>query len=483
MLTSTRNTIQLLFNIPVQLHSQNLSKFTRRLGIVFLLAFFALLFWLCVWYFPENAKRLNTDLIQSQFIKGPFIIQFFILLAWFIQSIKPMPARIDEYKLLISLPISPKQIFVRFIISDFVRSSWVLFLLSTTFLSLLPFSSFSFLSRPVLLSAILCLLNLSVSIFLNILLSIKGQNRKSSYLSKLNIFVQSVIFLVHNGCLLFTILIPLQASDLLFWIIVFIQFIVIFVLIILSAKQFSKIQQNNGWLKLPSFINDLDRSLKLSKFKIYWISKCKRNPLLVKNMIQGWRSNSLVSNYILVGFFIIISYSLAMNNDDISDRILILLGLIVLFLLFFSLVTMQRLNPELESTKIIFLLPINRFHQYVSILLPPLFVSLLISCSMCCFILIWSGDFLVSLDFLSNTFFAIFVILTAAVNFNLSSYPDNNSAIKKYIYWAVTMLISIAIFYKFRVLVISLFSIISFMAIRRTVRFRQSKTLTEQSFV
>ncbi len=454
-------------------------KMFHRFLMICTMLLTATLFWLAILSFPEDLDQFKADFIIAQFIKGPFIIQIFALVFWFIQSIKPIPKRISEFKFLLSLPVRAKQILIQFLVSDFIRYSWLLFVLSAAFLALAAFSSLSFLSRPILLSINFFILNISLSTFLNILLFNKGFHSKSNYLFRLNPFIQGIIFVIHGGLLLVAILIPLQINTWSFWVIFLSLLTLNLVLILFSASLFTNHQMKNSWLIRSSFTTETDTQIRLSEYLKYWTSQLSKHPMLAKNMIQGWRSNTQVSNIILACCFIIIAYSLAMNNTDISDRISVILGLTILFEIFFSVRIIQGINSELESTKIIFTMPITKSQHYFSILLPALLWCVTMIVIMTLLLIIWDSGFLLSGWYFIKSIFAAVLFICAAVNFGLAGYPDLMASHKKYAYWIFLLFVCTAIFYSYRFEVALLFGLISFFFILKNNRFRTSNHLIE----
>jgi len=402
---------------------------------------------------------------------------------WFIQSTKPNPSRLDEIKLLGSLPIPTKQIFYQFLYSDYLRFSWFLTFLIITYLALLPYSSLPFLSRPILFLTVFYFFSTTLGLFLNLVVSSLSQNNKSDGLIKYHPFIQVVILVFYIGIFLLSVLIPTKTSGLIFWAIVLSQFGLMLVLVSFSVRIFIKLHYDNNWFKSFSNVKKQQVSNQLSKFMILRVNRARRNPLLVKNLIQGWQTSSQISNSILVGGLITVTYFLAMNNEDITDRIAVLFGVTILFLIFFSIKTMQRLDPEIESTKIIFTLPISRFQQYISVLLPALLWSNIIVIALMFLFIVSGSDIQQASLFFGQAVMAAFILVSASVNFSMASYPDIKAAYKKFAYWIISLLIMIAIFYKYRVGVVLFFSLLSFISLIRMNHFRLSETLSEQSFV
>ena len=91
------------------------------------------------------------------------------------------------------------------------------------------------------------------------------------------------------------------------------------------------------------------------------------NPLLLKNIIQSGRSKSGVANILSSGIFIAIAYLMAMNNPNLEDAMAVLFVLTVIYILFYGYRLISRMGTDLESTKIIFTLPISTKQFYFSI--------------------------------------------------------------------------------------------------------------------
>ncbi len=423
----------------------------------------------------KNAVEPNYDRIWGEFFKGPFLIQLIIVVSWFIASIKERPSRFEEFKFLASLPIQPQRIFDIFFLSDLYYFSWVPIILVVLFLGLLPLSSLSFLAGPILLSVVAYLSAMAAMAVVHLFISLKFNRFKShNYLTKPNPLVQCLVLLGFEGMQIAIILNPFSASKLNILIIVLIQCSFVLILIRLAEKLFIKLHNQNSWSKVSV---PRGKAVKITdslflKIIGYLSKRSFSNPLLLKNMIRSGRAKSGVSNIISSGVFIAIAYLMAMNNPNLEDGIAVLYVLTVIYILFYCYRLISRMGTDLESTKIIFTLPISTRQFYYSIFWPAIVWTLIIYTSIT-FLLFIAGSNLYQVSFFwLKSFTASLLLLTIAMNCGLANYPGTKTAQQHFSKWIMALIFAGALLYKYRILIAITITLMSYISLRKVKLFR-----------
>lgn len=472
-------------------HARLAAKFPNKVvrpiqysGVVLVFLLGCTLVSLAIWGFTPEQGALNHDLIWGAFIQGPFIIQTLLLVVWFIVSIKPKPSRLEEFRFLLSLPISPERIFHRFFLSDIFRFSWIPILFSVSLLGLTPVSSLAFLSRPILLSAVFFLLCLALMLCLQLILCFgSAKSAAPNYLTRCNPVVQGAVLVVFAGALLMIMLIPMSVSNLSYWTMLLALVFATLFLVAISKRLFVVLYARNHWMKTARSCEQSTGVNDSLLVRILGKGLSAFNPLLFKNIIQSQRSRTRFSRLMLATGFVSAAYLMAMNNQNWEDTISVLLGLNIIYIVWYSSATINRFSPEVEPTQITFTFPISKLQFYFSVFVPALTWVLLVSAVMAFLIVVSGGGLSSAVEFWLKSILAGSVLLGIAMNSGVANYPNLKRAHKHFGYWLLVLIITSALLYKYRVEVAVVVALLSSISALRLNLFSVPELLTKHSYI
>lgn len=414
-------------------------------------------------------EQPNSAQFLAVFFQEPFVILMSLFIAWYISSFKFTPSRMEEYKCLISLPVSANNICNRFIYQDLLSCSWVAGLGIVLYLGLLPVSPISHLCRLSILTVFAFFLFVVLNTLLHFYVSLKGKNlRKYVYPNRNNPIIMVATILGYAIFQLSIIVIPSLASGYQFGIVLGLSLVGNYSLLSLAHVFFSKWQ-----IKNLAFQMRADRT---TKFMSSWcqISNPFRlfprlNPLLLKNLVKIKREKNTVS-VILMTILIMFAYLVIMNNETTEDRISVLFAVSCIYSFLFAFRSMTQFSADEESPELVYSLPLVRRDCYFSFFVPAIAWLSIVMTSLAILILISGSALSLAGLFLLKSFVAASAFLLVSFKYAAASYPDMKKAQKKFSYWMIALIILTAAFYKYRILIVSLMIILPFFQLRN-VRF------------
>ncbi len=414
----------------------------------------------------------DFDLLIDIYFQELLLPQIVVLGAWYISAQKSNADRFREYKFLVSLPVTAKQIFIKFVVADCIRYLWIPTAFSVLYLGLLPLASIRFLTRPILFAFIFYFFMQSLLIFSHLSIVEKFKALRSfNYITKFNpliIILSGTFYGVAQLLFLFA------AKDLTPLSLALTNSILLISTILLTwraGRLFLKLHENNFWVKDWGTQQEKTTDRRSIKLLTNWASKVK-NPFLFKNLILLFRSNSKLINSGLTFAFIGVAYLLAMNNIALADSLTVLFACTVTYILLNNIVALNRLNQNEESSKILFSLPATKSRLYFSLFIP-IGSGLIVTVSLLTFWLSLKGFPMSDLaSFWLNLCIAILVALVIALNSGLGNYPDTKLARNHYLFWFFVIIVCSAVFYKFRILIALTISLVTFIELRKLKLFQ-----------
>ncbi len=415
----------------------------------------------------DQHRPPDFDHFVGLYFKELFLLQIVVITAWFMAAIKPHPGRFQEYKWLSSLPFSADKTFNRFLLADIIRFSWAPAAISVFYILLLPLSSATFLSRPVLWAFLTYLPTCTLIALFHLFFA--GNKNAHDYLQKYNPIIPGLLF---PGYLIINVVFVVtseKTSSLAFLFIAGAVLGVTALIYWLSKKRFHNLQNQSFWLKTctknlyktetptPWIVRILNR----------WVPSLKNEPLLRKNILQSSRSASAVTQTFLTLVFLSLAYLMAMNNQAISDAVSVLLVILTIYFILYGFTTLNQFLPEVESPLVVYALPVTRMQFYLSVYLPA--VSRLLLLNTC--ISIWLALKTVPISLVSGFWLesclAVFMWITLSVNVGIANYPHVKQAKKQLTHWNLAIIVLGAIFYKYRLAVALLLLLLSFLPLRK----------------
>ncbi len=411
----------------------------------------------------------DSNQLLGIFFKEPFVVLVCVLIAWHVASARFRPSRLDEYKLLNSLPVPAQDVCDRFIRQDAGRYSWVLALNFAIYLGLLPVAPISYLSRLSILTALSFVLLIVLNVALQIAAATRWNNSgRYSYPCGNHPLIMTVVIVSYAVLQLTFLARPDWASDIFFWIALGLLLAATWFARAFAQSAFRRWQLENRAFAARS------ENRPASKRQWLHVSNPFRllpilNPLLLKNLVKLRRESNKASIILTVGF-VMLAYLSAMNNEDPEDALAVMVAFAGIYSFLFALRSMRHLSPEEESPDFIYSSPISKSHLYFSVFTPA-FVAAFFVLTAVSGLLFFSenGGRLASLFLLRSQIVAT-IFLLAATNFGLGSYPDAKRGQRRFGTWTLALVILTAAFYRYREIVISLAVLLPFLELRN-VRF------------
>lgn len=413
----------------------------------------------------------QPDVFVGEFLKEPFLILMLALVFWWIALIRKNPVRLEEYRLLNSLPLTRKGITDHFILQDLQRSSWLLALNLALVYGMASLAPLAHLHRI----AVLSLLHYGSAIFLNMTLhsALAVFSKKiiaANPLSLLHPVLLLIVMLYFGLGELIIILVPEWATGSSFWA-WFGLFAAVSLLLWQTARlAFSKWQRMN-----TIFLHPAKESAK-SVLDTYQDNRFPVNgldALLISNLLKILRTSNKAA-LVLTMTFVTLGYLVSRNNARHDDFLAVLLGISIFYSMIFAYRSMRAFSEFEQAPEIIYALPLSKRQVYASIFLPA-FVWLAGIFSAFGF-LSWIATSSITLagKFWLDAMLAGTALLFAAVNYSLGHYPDLKKAQQGFAFWGLSLVILGALFYPYRILVLLLMTIYSIRPLQRFQFFRRT---------
>jgi len=184
------------------------------------------------------------------------------------------------------------------------------------------------------------------------------------------------------------------------------------------------------------------------------------------------RSNSKLASSGLTFSFFTIAYFLAMNNTNRVDILNVLLGFLIIYLLLYNVVALNRLNQNEESLKILFSLPTTKLTIYLSMFLPIGTWLIFIVSALTFWLWLKGVAVILLLSFFFKSLAATIFTLIISINCGLGNYPDIKTAKNRYFTWIFLFIIISAMFYKFMLFIVLIVFLLTFTELKKMKYFQ-----------
>jgi len=451
-------------------------KSAQPVLIGLLSAFAILTLYIFVLGFFKKPTDLPPDFyfFMGTYFENLLLPQIVVLAVWFVSTLKANSDRLREYKFLVSLPVTGQQIFAKFFVVDCIRHLWIPTVFVLLYFGLLPFASVPFLARPILFAVMFYFFIQSLIVYTHLWVATKPRISKPLlYIIKINPVIIILSCLFYEIGQIFFLFAAKDLSSIQFVLIDLIFFLLTILLFWRSGRLFLKLHQSSFWHKSWGGEKREMTALHAPKLFSNWICRKIRNPFLYKNFLLLMRSNSkLTSSGLTFGFFAI-AYFLAMNNTNLIDFLNVLLGFLIIYVLLYNVVALNRLDQSEESSKIVFSLLTTKPEIYLSMFLPNSSWLIFVVSLLTFWLWLKGVAFTLLLSFffksLATTIFAVII----SINCGLWNYPDLKMAKNRYFKWFILLIIISAIFYKFAFFIALIIFLLTFIELRK-LKFFQS---------
>ncbi len=388
---------------------------------------------------PFLHRTPGNTLFFELFIKELFLAVVIGGIFWYIQQLRPKPERLQEFFFLNSQPLSHSQIALHFLAKDILSTGW---LPGMTVFLLFALANVAPLPHIVRVGIFILLLYVTLIIWSSAA-HFATSSRKYNPLSTLNPLIVFATFSLYLIFTLWAILVHSALSGCSFWLIVLLVFFIDILSIWLYLIIFARWQRQNRVYRVPEPHRYFQQRTSRWHFQMYRLS-----PILVKNLLRITRGKSRFV-LILTSAFVLCGYLFSRNNQRLEDFLAILMTSVILYAIIFAYRSQHLLAAQLESTQILFALPIRRLSLYLSTLLPALLWMLLINSVFFILALTTETGLRQALFFGLKSFSLSAGFLIASMNFTFASYPNLNAAQKHFLYWGLSYLELMAVLFAY----------------------------------
>lgn len=438
----------------------------RRVGLL-LASFVALLWGLATIIFEPALHLPNPVLLWTKFGEGPFVLQSLVLAGWFIASTRRIPARHSELLFLSSLPIANFRIFLQIFLADLARFSWVPLTMIISLLALIKASSLIFLTRPTLLYLLTYLLAVSAMTYGQLLLTAMKRTNHEFYALRWHPGIQVALLLLFDAALIYIILLSQSSSALFFGILIASLLASATLLFFAGFQVFDKLQRRAFWLSGTSAVFKRKTRVLTRRLLTHF-------PLLAKNLILRFNSNSRFIAIVLTIGLAATIYTFAMNNSNLHNSISVALGLYVFFIAGYCFAVLNTMKPDIESPQIIFGLPLRRCDIFLATFIPSLAWAIVVSLGLATLLAMSGATAAQSAAFVLRATFASICLIGIASATAVTTYPKRNKAQKNMFFRILAIALLGAAFYKYLVVVIILLTALAMLPLLRFTLWQES---------
>jgi hypothetical protein len=394
----------------------------------------------------------SSDFIDF-FIKEGMLPLILAAVFVYIILIKSRPRRLEEYRYLSSLPLTFAKLADHLLLQELGRFIWlpaVPILILWTLTALAPIT-------------FICRVSLIIILFYGALYSgatallFLIPSKRNNVLIKHNpILVFLFLFVFVVGTIMFVSM-DAYVSGVGFWILLATLSVSIFLFRGLLRKALSSWFKKNNLFRMPTMAQSHQRRQSFPLLNFQGLSQ----PLLTKNLLKFARENSRYVLFLTL-VYICAGYLASRNNARLEDFKSILLTFTVIYALFFSLKSQSYFSGSTESTQLAYSLPVRRRDLYLSVYVPAALWVLAITTIFTVLAVTFRIGPAAGVLFWIKAAGLSLVFVTTALNFAFRSYPDDKKAQASFLYWGLSLVVLIALFYGIRYWIILAMCVVSF---------------------
>jgi len=411
-------------------------------------------------YLGATGSRLHQhpdpEALIDLFFRTIFVPIIVLSIAWYIASLKLVPARASEYVFLNSLPLSSSGMHRLFLISGVCRFPWVPFGMAVLLSSLAVVAPVSFVIRlNVLVLAVYTLLQTAgITVHLAVSLNRAG-GKSSSFPAKNSPLIQLGVVIAYATMPIIWILFPGQISGGSFWVIAGACALIIITLFAVSSRVFARWRGTNVILRSTGNRDGSPRMDYRAWARVLRAVRApfKSNPLLIRNLVRSSRETSLGSRSILALFFVAISFLIAMNNESIQDAVTMLSGMFCLYAFFVVMKSTDWLGADEEPPELLYSMPVTRAQLYLSVFVPMVGWLATIALVQGLLVILAGGGVVLAARFVSMSLLVSLVFCAIGVSSAVGAYPNRQDALKRFLGGMLALAVLVVILYKYRLVV------------------------------
>ncbi|MCG8607497.1 hypothetical protein MJD09_21255 [bacterium] len=407
----------------------------------------------------------------SLFFREPFVLVVCVAIAWFFSFLKPTPARLEEYRLLISLPISGRTICARFLSQDWRKYAWVPAAGIVLYSGLTSVAPIPHLIRLGVLTVCCFGLFLVLNAVLHYRLALTKRGARNPYPKRGQPLIHALTVVTYVSCQLAFVIAPKLAAGHWFWIVFFGLLLATYASVSLVRGLFRKWQIENLAFVRPA------QEAGSKKFRLLitnpFLTFRPVNAWLVKNLVKAKREKN-VASLVLTLMFILSAYLVSMNNRNAHDVATVLLAIMGIYAFLVAFRATNQLAPDEESPDWTYSLPLRMAELYISIFVPMFGWLCLVATSFAVLLFLSEAGLPLAAWFWLKSVLVASAVLSVACAYSVKFYPDMKQSQKRFLYWLVIGIILTAAFYPYRIFVLSLMVFWPFLPFRRIPLYRVS---------
>ena len=387
----------------------------------------------------------EPERFQATIFKEPFLSLIAVAIAWLISTLRNSPARAEECRFLVSLPLSSDTVADRLSLSDLSRSVWVLAMTPAVFLFLFAVAPLPYLCRLFVMTAMLWLLAVLGNLVLQLLVSVSSRRHQSYPVRYVSPWVAATL-LAYILCQIAMLAWPALISGPRFFGLLLSCLGAIALCLISIRLLFRKwlaagLQFAVEWSGEPGRATRPGVIEPASLFFSY-VSAGHGNdgpralsPMLTQSLTRTWRELRPAST-LSVTLLFCFGYLLASNNADLEIRSLVLIALFALFSLLHCYRAIASLSIESQSPKLLHTLPLSTGDVFLATMIPNLIGPLLCAVAYTMLLLASGSGVGVAARFGISASVISVCLVGVATNFAVGGYPRHQRAQRRFLLWS-----------------------------------------------
>jgi hypothetical protein len=398
----------------------------------------------------------DRDALLNFFFSILLVPVIYLMIAWYIASLKRDPARTSEYLYLNSLPLSNSHCRSLFLLSVLYRFAWVPIGLLILMLAIGAIAPVFYLVRLNIFMIILYPFLQIVGTTLHLASSLKtGRLHIRDFPAKNSPLIQSWIVIAFGAVPVVCVLLPTVVSGGVFWAVLGGSTLVGTGVVYAYIVVFDRWRAENTVFRRGEIIGNRMGLTYQTCERILSVPFGSRrpNPLLVNKLVRSSRDQSFVSRFLASLLFIVTAFLLAMNNESIHEAVTVLSWIFSIYAFLVVLRIITRCGADEEIPEMIYELPVTRTQFYISLLLPPLAWLTTVALSLAIMVACAGGWFFVAAGLFLRSLLLSLILCLIGVSFAISRYPDWRSALKRFLGWMLIFALCAGMFYEFRIVV------------------------------
>ena len=358
---------------------------------------------------------------------------------------KSRPERLEETRLLYSLPVSPRAIFSGLVLSDIQSSLWMPVFSWVVLIELYRAAPIPHLCRLAFLAACAYAFATVLNGTLHLYSLKHRQSQGKSYPSEqrpgILLFSTALFAMIHFTCILF----PNLSSGCGF----IIGSLALPVGTACAWSAGGRLLKDIQDASIPFYQPSLDAGILYKTRNGNAFSKRPIQPLLLNHVLR-WKRGGTRSAVMTILVPFAAAYAASANNSLSTDRAAVVSGITVLFTIFSLLGVMNRFSVAEEPPEILYCLPVSRKDLFAAVFIPAWLWLTAAVAGLAGLLAAFGTHAGAILKFMAFSFSAVIACSFTAAAFLCGSYPDVRAAERRFVIWVLGVFLAVCAVYPLR---------------------------------